>query len=121
MHVCQVNTHVCISLVGAHHKFPSLRNSKVNPRDRDLGAKEFFPQVNPCGLGQVGRILVAFLGLQLLMKKFGNLPIPVKLRNAPTKLMKEVGYGEGYELYDRESYLPDNIKTKRYLPKRSSA
>jgi len=55
------------------------------------------------------------------VKKLGNLPIPMKLRNAPTKLMKEVGYGEGYELYDRESYLPDNIKTKRYLPKRSSA
>lgn len=49
------------------------------------------------------------------VKKFGNLPIPLKLRNAPTKLMKELKYGEGYEKYDKESYLPDKLKKKKYL------
>ena len=49
------------------------------------------------------------------VKKFGNLPIPLKVRNAPTKLMKDLKYGEGYERYDTESYLPDEIKDKKYL------
>ncbi len=52
------------------------------------------------------------------VKTLGNLPIPLKLRNAPTKLMKEVGYGKGYEMYeDTESYLPGELKTKNYLLK----
>ncbi len=49
------------------------------------------------------------------VKKFGNLPIPLKIRNAPTKLMDELGYGTGYEKYDKESYLPEKIKGKKYL------
>jgi putative ATPase len=49
------------------------------------------------------------------VEKFGNLPIPMKLRNAPTKLMKEMGYGEGYEKYDKEGMLPDRLKNKKYL------
>lgn len=48
------------------------------------------------------------------VKKHGNLPIPLKIRNAPTKLMKELGYGKGYELRDNESFLPDKIKNKKY-------
>jgi len=43
------------------------------------------------------------------VKKYGNLPVPLRLRNAPTKLMKEIGYGEGYEKYSKESYLPQKI------------
>src|SRR3990167_1569703 len=31
------------------------------------------------------------------VRRYGNLPIPMNLRNAPTKLMKDLGYGEGYE------------------------
>ncbi len=46
---------------------------------------------------------------------FGNLPVPKKIRNAPTKLMKELDYGKGYEKYDHESYLPDKINKKKYL------
>jgi putative ATPase len=49
------------------------------------------------------------------VKKFGNLPIPMNIRNAPTKLMKEVGYGKGYKKYDTESYLPEKLKNKKYL------
>lgn len=49
------------------------------------------------------------------VKKFGNLPIPLRVRNAPTKLMKELGYHKGYKLYDKESYLPDKLKNKTYL------
>lgn len=49
------------------------------------------------------------------VKKFGNVPIPMKVRNAPTKLMKELGYHKGYKLYDKESYLPEKLKGKKYL------
>lgn len=49
------------------------------------------------------------------VKKFANLPIPLKVRNAPTNLMKELGYGQGYEKYSKESFLPDEIKDHKYL------
>jgi len=49
------------------------------------------------------------------VKKHGNLPIPMNLRNAPTKLMKGLGYGQGYEKYSKESLLPEKLKGKRYL------
>ncbi len=51
------------------------------------------------------------------VKKLGNLPIPLKVRNAPTKLMKEIGYGKGYEMYGKESLLPEELKGKKYLKK----
>jgi len=49
--------------------------------------------------------------------RFGNLPIPLNLRNAPTKLMKSLGYGKDYEMYSNESLLPDQIKNKKYYLK----
>ncbi len=48
-------------------------------------------------------------------KRLGNLPVPNILKNAPTKLMKEMGYGEGYEKYSKEDYLPKKLKGKKYL------
>jgi putative ATPase len=49
------------------------------------------------------------------VKKFGNLPVPMKIRNAPTKLMKDLGYHKGYEKYTKENLLPDKLKNKKYL------
>lgn len=46
--------------------------------------------------------------------KFGNLPIPLNLRNAPTKLMKENGYGAGYEAYTDEDLRPKELQGKVY-------
>ncbi len=40
----------------------------------------------------------------------GNLPIPMQLRNAPTRLMKELGYGQGND----EDLMPQGLKGKRY-------
>lgn len=52
------------------------------------------------------------------IKKTGNLPIPLELRNAPTKLMKEFDYGKGYEMYpEGKSLLPEKLKGKKYFPK----
>jgi len=52
------------------------------------------------------------------VQQFGNLPIPMSLRNAPTKLMKELGYGKGYEKYSKESLLPEKLKDKIYYKRK---
>ena len=58
------------------------------------------------------------------VRKTGNLPIPIHLRNAPTKLMKELGYGEDYKYahdyanqFIEQEFLPEEIKgTSLYQP-----
>jgi putative ATPase len=49
------------------------------------------------------------------VRKFGNLPVPLKIRNAPTTLMKDLGYGEGYERYTTDDLLPEKLKGRKYL------
>lgn len=49
------------------------------------------------------------------VKQYGNLPVPKKIRNAPTKLMKDLEYGKGYKRYDTESYMPDKLKKRKYF------
>ncbi|MFZ1721768.1 MAG: replication-associated recombination protein A [Microgenomates group bacterium] len=51
------------------------------------------------------------------VKKFGALPVPMNLRNAPTKLMKKEGYGKNYQMYPAPdvSLLPSKIKQKKYF------
>ncbi len=62
----------------------------------------------------------ALRAAQADVQRYGNLPIPLAVRNAPTKLMKDEGYGAGYEMYppnDTEhSYLPEKVRQQRYLP-----
>ena len=61
---------------------------------------------------------------QQLVKQTGNLSVPLHIRNAPTKLMKDIGYGKGYEYshaqknsFSAQEYLPEEIKgTKLYEP-----
>jgi len=57
----------------------------------------------------------ALRAAQADVEKFGALPIPLKVRNPVTKLMKELEYGKGYEKYDAESFLPEKLKKKKYL------
>ncbi len=61
----------------------------------------------------------ALRAAQADVQEHGNLPIPKKIRNPVTKLMKELGYGRGYEGWDMqpetENYLPDKLKKKKYL------
>ncbi|MFH0923254.1 MAG: replication-associated recombination protein A [Candidatus Falkowbacteria bacterium] len=55
------------------------------------------------------------------VQEYGNLPVPLHIRNAPTKLMKNIGYGKGYkyspdyDYKDEQEYLPDVLKGKKYL------
>ena len=54
------------------------------------------------------------------VKKYGNLPVPMMIRNAPTRLMKNLGYGKGYEMYpEDQDYLPKKLKGKTYLKKKA--
>lgn len=50
---------------------------------------------------------------QQVVKDTGDLPVPLHLRNAPTKLMKELGYGEGY-LYAHD--YPGNFVVQDFMP-----
>lgn len=60
---------------------------------------------------------VAFQRARALIEEHGALPVPMKLRNAPTRLMKSEGYGEGYKyahdfeggVVPGETYLPDAL------------
>ncbi len=53
--------------------------------------------------------------------KFGNLPVPLHIRNAPTKLMKNLGYGKNYkyspdfDYKEDQTYLPEKLKNKKYI------
>jgi len=51
------------------------------------------------------------------VKKYGNLPIPMEIRNASTKLMKNLGYGKNYEKYSNKSFLPEKLIDKKYYKK----
>ena len=55
-----------------------------------------------------------------LVEKTGNLPVPLHLRNSPTKLMKDLNYGKGYKYahdfdnnFVEQQYLPDKLKKER--------
>lgn len=62
----------------------------------------------------------AYMSALADVKQFGNLPIPMNLRNAPTKLMKDVGYGKEYEMYTTEDLLPEKLKGKKYFKSKNS-
>ena len=65
----------------------------------------------------------AYLGIDSaleLVRQTGNLPVPLHLRNAPTGLMKELGYSDGYKYshdfpgnFVVQQYLPDDLATRR--------
>ena len=49
-------------------------------------------------------------------QKHGNLPVPMSIRNASTNLMKDLGYGKGYEKYTAKDLLPEKINGTVYFP-----
>ncbi len=54
------------------------------------------------------------------VEKYGNLDVPLQIRNAPTKLMKELNYGKGYKYTPKEDsseqqYLPDELRDRKYF------
>lgn len=59
----------------------------------------------------------AYMAAVADVQKFGNLEIPMSIKNPETNLLKEIGYGKGYEMYPDKntSLLPDKLKGKKYL------
>lgn len=66
----------------------------------------------------------AYMGIAAALEEVersGNLPVPLHLRNAPTKLMKDLGYHEGYKYahdyagnFIEQQYLPDGITDRKF-------
>ena len=66
----------------------------------------------------------AYLGIDAALatvRETGNLPVPLHIRNAPTKLMKDLGYSDGYKYphdyaghFIPQQYLPDELIAKRF-------
>lgn len=66
----------------------------------------------------------AYLGIDAALAKVretGNLPVPLHIRNAPTKLMAELGYHDGYKYphdypghFTPQQYLPNEIQSERF-------
>jgi len=66
-------------------------------------------------------IYSAFGKIKDIVKSTGTLPVPLHIRNAPTGLMKELGYGKSYkyahnfkDAYIHQEYLPEELQNQRY-------
>jgi putative ATPase len=66
-------------------------------------------------------LYTAYTGARKTIKETGALPVPMHLRNAPTPLMEEMGYSDGYryphdfpDAFVEEEYLPKPIKKRRF-------
>ncbi len=66
-------------------------------------------------------LYTAYTGVRKAIKETGALPVPMHLRNAPTRLMEEMGYSDGYryphdfpDAFVEEEYLPKPLKNHRF-------
>jgi putative ATPase len=110
-----------------------------------LLANNCFQAINTIGMPE-GRIILSETAIYLanspksnsgysainealeFVRKTGNIPVPLHLRNAPTKLMKDLGYGKEYKYahsyegnFVDQEFLPDEIKgTKFYEPQNNA-
>ncbi len=62
------------------------------------------------------------------VRQTGNLPVPLHIRNAPTKLMKEIGYGKNYKYahsyegnFTEQDFLPEELKKERFYQPQNNA
>lgn len=78
-------------------------------------------------LGKAPKSNLSYIALNLAKEdvyKYGSLPVPMVIRNAPTKLMTDLGYGKGYkyapDYKDKkidQQHFPDELKNRKYLNK----
>ncbi len=67
------------------------------------------------------KLYMAYQKAQADVKKFGNLDVPLHLRNAPTKLMNDLKYGKDYKYspdynyQENQEYMPSELKNRNYL------
>ncbi len=64
---------------------------------------------------------MALANAEAAVKRWGDLPVPLHLRNAPTKLMKDIGYSDGYKYahdyegnFAKQEYLPQGLEGSRF-------
>ncbi len=91
----------------------------------DIGLPECSVNLAQCAiyLAKSKKSIDAYVAYQRAVKEVqtsGNLPVPLHLRNAPTKLMQELGYGKDYKYTPKEDdsgqeYLPEKIRGKKFL------
>ncbi|MFZ2663763.1 MAG: replication-associated recombination protein A [Patescibacteria group bacterium] len=68
------------------------------------------------------KLYIAYGKVKEDVEKYGNLPVPFEIRNAPTKFMKDIGYGKGYK-YEHsleakktdQEYMPEKLRGRKYL------
>lgn len=68
------------------------------------------------------QLYIAYGKVKEDVEKYGNLPVPLEIRNAPTKFMKDIGYGKNYKYeHSKEAnktdqeYMPEKLKGRKYL------
>lgn len=69
------------------------------------------------------KLYEGYMAVQKDIKEIPNVTVPIHLRNAPTKLMKELNYGKGYKYTPKfknkeeakQDYLPEKLKNRKYL------
>ena len=66
-------------------------------------------------------LYVAYQGVEKDVREVNNMPVPLHIRNAPTSLMKDLGYGKDYQYphdypghFIEEEYRPENLKGRIY-------
>ena len=71
---------------------------------------------------------MAIKSARQMVQQTGNLPVPLHIRNAPTKLMKEIGYGNNYKYaYDYEGnfvqqeFMPDGLNNTTFYEPANNA
>lgn len=66
-------------------------------------------------------LYIAYNKAKMDVRTKGNLAVPMHIRNAPTKMMKEMGYGKGYkyspdhDYNEEQEYFPDELRGRRYI------
>lgn len=111
--------------VGLADNFALVLANSVFDACHKLGMPECGVHLAQCAiyLARAKKSVAAYLAYNQARKdvaEYGNLPVPLHLRNAPTKLMEKLGYGKGYKytpLEDSEGqeYLPAKLRTRKYL------
>ena len=103
--------------VQIEHPIPRLHSLVAWPRDREC---------RTIAVVVVFRVRhddteAVYAAAQKDVKEYGHLAVPAQLRNAPTTLMKDLGFGAGYQYphnfeghYVAQEYLPDELRGRRY-------
>lgn len=111
--------------VGLADNFALVLANNVYDSCHKLGMPECSVHLAQCVvyLARAKKSVATYLAYQSAkgdVEKHGNLGVPLHIRNAPTKLMKEVGYSKGYkytplEDSSRQTYFPEKLLGRRYI------